>query len=54
VIGGAIILIVVGLALGIFFPLLFIVTGVGVALLIVGLVRGARETRETVDANRVE
>jgi hypothetical protein len=54
VIGGAIILIVVGIALGIFFPLLFIVTGVGVALLIVGLVRGGRETRATAGANRAE
>ena len=53
-IGGAIILIVVGIALGVFFPLLFVVTGVGVALLIVALVRGARETRETAGANRVE
>jgi hypothetical protein len=54
VIGGAIILIVVGIVLGILFPLLFIVSAVGVALLLVALVRGARESRSTAGANRAE
>jgi hypothetical protein len=54
VIGGAIILIVVGIVLGVFFPLLFIVSGVGIALLLVALVRGTRSDRTTAGANRVE
>lgn len=44
---GALVLIVAGIVLGIFFPLLFILAGVGVALLLVAVVNGARARRAT-------
>jgi hypothetical protein len=42
---GAIALIVVGIVLGIFFPVMFIATAVGIALLIVFFVGGARRAK---------
>jgi hypothetical protein len=54
VLAGALVLIVVGIALGIFFPLLFIITGIGLAVLIVALVNGARERRAAASPNRVD